>query len=101
MALTRSKHYIYAKYFVKNLILINTDKINIESKSDNRKWFVEVNRWFDLKEDDGKIERELTLIEQPNVVKKINYDGKYDEFDYREREKNRFNKPNINGNFLI
>ena len=46
-------------------------EVTIESESDGRKWFSECNRWFDLKEEDGKIERELLAIEQPNTLKKI------------------------------
>ena len=49
-------------------------EVTIESQSDGRKWFCECNRWFDLKEDDGKIERELLAIEQPNTQKRIVYD---------------------------
>lgn len=58
-------------------------EVVIESQSDGRKWFVDVNRWFDLKEDDGKIERELLALEQPNTQKRIVYD------DYESQAENR------------
>ena len=39
----------------------------VESLLDGRSWFCECNRWFDKNQDDGKIEREILAIEQPNL----------------------------------
>ncbi len=65
-------------------------EVTIESQSDGRKWFCECNRWFDLKEDDGKIERELLAIEQPNTQKRIVYDD--DEAERRFETKKNSNR---------
>ena len=43
------------------------------------------NRWFDLKEDDGKIERELLAIEQAGTHKKISYNDE-DERKFENRK---------------